>query len=691
MNRTLVSEMLNAYCRLVSDEVGGWAHSIARFATLVELLQHPPVGDLKEQTRDLPFPFLLVALGHYVDGDDSASIETLQEARAAFVDETLLGTAESPTFTDTSIVSLRAENRAGSLAVFFAACGAYEDAVQLFTRLEAVGRPRSLWETELVIRSMLGLGLHDIAKTIALPAVKELLRRRRKLHSGALRLNFGGRVGSSLIQLAAAAALAQDDQDEGARLALYLLDLGRDPLLAEIVHTAVEAPWGVLLRLPSIRQCWSLEAEAFQWSDLLSRVLIEQGRNSMTSAIEEKILATESSISDARAAMQETAPSFYSSFFAPGRRLLRSPVEPSVVANAQQKLQHGTAVLGFDVLEDELIGWALTTEHLLVERFAISAATLVADVKSVRASCRAGTLAANPRLAHLSETLLNWAGDVIDSNDRLQIVASGSLRTLPFAVLQRSGRALVSTHICSILPTLGLFAELSGRESPDFRNASIAAFGDPTEMKWTSPLGEETFAPALQNAAREAREVAKIAGEQGEAYCDGAATREAALSSLRNKDILHLATHAVFCEEAPLFSAFLMANGEQLTVVDLIGVQSRCDLIVASACSTGEGGRTSGDDVLGISRGLLACGARSAVVSLWPVDDEHTADLMIKFYSGLRRGFDPARALREAQDGFGDSNSPSPTRYRHLVPAAESARGALGTERWWAPFILVGV
>jgi CHAT domain-containing protein len=149
--------------------------------------------------------------------------------------------------------------------------------------------------------------------------------------------------------------------------------------------------------------------------------------------------------------------------------------------------------------------------------------------------------------------------------------------------------------------------------------------------------------------------------------------------------------HARFCQEAPLFSAFLLANGEQLTVVDLIGINSRADLIVASACSTGESNSTSGDDVLGISRGLLACGARVAVVSLWPVDDEHTADLMIAFYRALFDGLDPARALREAQLTFLYGGPLAPARAREVPSEKVSASSGTGTERFWAPFIVVGV
>jgi CHAT domain-containing protein len=691
MTTTQTAELLNAYCRLVSDEGGQWPRWIGRLTMVFEVLQHPPVGDLSEQVQDLPFAAFLVALGHHLDGNDSASVEALREARAALLDETLLA-QRAPTFTKASIASLRMATRASTLAVFLATSGAYDEAIELFARLEGTGRPRTLWETELLGQSLLSVGQHTGALNVALEGVTELLRRRARLDSGSLRLNFGGVVGFSLIRLAAAAALARADQ-VGDRLTLDVLDVGRDPLLAELVHTGFKAPEGIQLQMRVIRPCWSTEAEAFQWADLLARVLVQHGPGPNARAIEQRRDEAESTGRAARITLQRTAPSAYSFFFRPGTSLLLHPAslraDSSVVVDAQEQLGRGTAVLGFEILDDDVIGWFLTRDDFSVRRLPSPAPALADYVASVRGSCRAGRLANDQYLAPLSEALLNWVDGIIDSHERLLIVPSGPLRALPFGVLSWRGQPLVHTHTSSVLPTLGLLPDLVRDEQPDTRVATVAAVGGPSAMRWTSPTGEVTALNALQHAAREAREVAKLAGDRGTAYCGAAATREAVMTSLTTVDILHLATHAKFCDEAPLFSAFILADGGQLTVTDLIGIPSRCDLIVASACSTGEGGRTSGDDVLGISRGLLACGARAAIVSLWPVDDAHTADLMIEFYRGLIRGLDYAQALREAQHRFLDTGQRAPTRSRDVLAEVEpdAARGA---ERWWAPFILVG-
>src|SRR5688572_29600007 len=81
-----------------------------------------------------------------------------------------------------------------------------------------------------------------------------------------------------------------------------------------------------------------------------------------------------------------------------------------------------------------------------------------------------------------------------------------------------------------------------------------------------------------------------------------------------------------------------------------MGLRLDADLVVLSACNTGQGQATGGDDVLGLTRGLLGTGARAAVVSLWRVDDESTSLLMGEFYRQLRHNEIPPVALAIAQN-----------------------------------------
>ena len=186
---------------------------------------------------------------------------------------------------------------------------------------------------------------------------------------------------------------------------------------------------------------------------------------------------------------------------------------------------------------------------------------------------------------------------------------------------------------------------------------------------------------ALPHAEAEARAVA--AGYAGSTVLIGdMATAAAVRREMPRHRIVHLATHGVLSYDAPMFSSLLLARGEVLTLNDLMGLKLDADLAVLSACSTGTGKENDGDDLMGFTRGLLAAGARSAIVSLWQVDDAATRLLMERFYAELRGGLSTAAALRAAQIAL--RNSP-----------ARSASG-VGPEanyshpHYWAAFVLVG-
>ena len=115
--------------------------------------------------------------------------------------------------------------------------------------------------------------------------------------------------------------------------------------------------------------------------------------------------------------------------------------------------------------------------------------------------------------------------------------------------------------------------------------------------------------------------------------------------------MLHLATHASFNGRSD--RAFIVANGETILLSELrqILAQNRTrgdelDLLVLSACET-----AVGDDEasMGLAGAAVQAGARSAIASLWPVNDAGTAQLMTNFYQLYRDGRSKSAALREAQ------------------------------------------
>ena len=159
--------------------------------------------------------------------------------------------------------------------------------------------------------------------------------------------------------------------------------------------------------------------------------------------------------------------------------------------------------------------------------------------------------------------------------------------------------------------------------------------------------------------------------------------RDATKAGLRSAGLeryrfVHLATHGILDEDRPALSRLLLqpdrSSGEAgaLTLGEIYNLRLNADLVVLSACDTGAGRIARGEGIIGLTRGFLFAGARSLLVSLWPVSDDATAALVVEFYAELLRGRPKAQALREAK-------------LRTMGRNPEYAKPF-----YWSPLVLVG-
>jgi CHAT domain-containing protein len=124
------------------------------------------------------------------------------------------------------------------------------------------------------------------------------------------------------------------------------------------------------------------------------------------------------------------------------------------------------------------------------------------------------------------------------------------------------------------------------------------------------------------------------------------ATRARFLNAASHSRILHIATHAFVLDKScgdgnPLLHSGLVFAGanssrnssiltaQQIASLDLAGV----DWAVLSACDTGNGELMEGEGVVGLERSFRVAGAKSVVMTLWPVDDEVTREFMRGLYA----------------------------------------------------------
>jgi CHAT domain-containing protein len=151
----------------------------------------------------------------------------------------------------------------------------------------------------------------------------------------------------------------------------------------------------------------------------------------------------------------------------------------------------------------------------------------------------------------------------------------------------------------------------------------------------------------LAHVEAEARAVANEFAEATLLLGD-AATQAALRESSGGADVLHLACHAHFRADNPMFSALDLADGPlTLHATPSLGFQAQ--LVSLSACETGASHLAPGNEAIGLVRGFLLAGVRSVLASAWAVDDAATAELMRGFYQRLRAGEGAAQALAGVQ------------------------------------------
>ena len=86
-----------------------------------------------------------------------------------------------------------------------------------------------------------------------------------------------------------------------------------------------------------------------------------------------------------------------------------------------------------------------------------------------------------------------------------------------------------------------------------------------------------------------------------------------------------------------------------LTALEISGLPLRgTNLVVLSACDTGAGDVKQGEGVFGLRRAFQLAGAKTVVMSLWSVPDRETQELMVDYYTRIKKGENKSNALREA-------------------------------------------
>ncbi len=228
--------------------------------------------------------------------------------------------------------------------------------------------------------------------------------------------------------------------------------------------------------------------------------------------------------------------------------------------------------------------------------------------------------------------------------DLLIVIPAGRLHGLPFHALLDGDRYLIERAPVLYSPSLHALQTLAARPSPEAANVPALLCG-------LRDFGER--ARALPHAQREVEALAAILGSRAQAWWAEAATADALRQSsesgeLARYGLIHFATHGLVSPYSPWQSRILLHESE-LTVADILDLHLGGALVTLSVCQSASGEATSGDEWLNLARAFFYAGAHRLVASQWPVEDRETQRLMSEFYGQLLSGWQPARALQQAQ------------------------------------------
>jgi CHAT domain-containing protein len=143
--------------------------------------------------------------------------------------------------------------------------------------------------------------------------------------------------------------------------------------------------------------------------------------------------------------------------------------------------------------------------------------------------------------------------------------------------------------------------------------------------------------PQLQGALEEGKILEKLYNQP--LLTSKNATKQTLHTQTKNGvQVLHLATHGIFYKDKPLESAVFLSEAQPLSAMEIYENPIQANLVVLSACETGLGKSSSGEDLMGLQRSFFMAGTKTVLSSLWPIDDKGTKEFMKIFHTYAKDG-----------------------------------------------------
>lgn len=301
-----------------------------------------------------------------------------------------------------------------------------------------------------------------------------------------------------------------------------------------------------------------------------------------------------------------------------------------------------------------------------IQRFSVpvGAAPLAAEILELRRLLEKRTT--HQYLPH-AQRVYNWLIRPLEgilaaqAVDTLIMIPDGPLRNIPLASLHDGRRFLIERFAVAVAPGLTLI------------EPKKLAHGPVRPLLAGLSQSVRKF-PSLPHVDSEMKNIQALHG--GTILHNGAFTVDSFSRELRNKNysVVHIASHGQFEPESR--QSYLLAYDGRLTMDGLERLmrlsryrEEPIELLTLSACMTAAGNDRS---ALGLAGVAVKAGARSALATLWYVNDQASSYLVTNVYRQLaNESQSKAKALQAAQ-----LQMLAERRFRH--------------PGYWSPFLLIG-
>ena len=306
------------------------------------------------------------------------------------------------------------------------------------------------------------------------------------------------------------------------------------------------------------------------------------------------------------------------------------------------RVNESTAVVYPIILPDRLELLVSMAGKLKRWAVPVSQSTLTHEIRQFRKTLEKRTT--HQYLPH-AQQLYQWLVEPIEEELKnkgittLVFVPDGPMQTIPFAPLHDGKQFLIESYALATTPGL----KLTDPRPIDRQNLKILSVGLTESVQGFPAL------PYVEN------EINDIEGMYG-----GAQLVDKDFNVLEMEremrhtpfTIVHIASHGQFSGDAN--KTFVLAFDGKMTMDrldQLIGLyqfrEQPLDLLTLSACETAAG---SDKAALGLAGVAIKAGARSALATLWFINDKASSDLVAEFYRQLKNSSNSkAEAIRQPQ------------------------------------------